>query len=126
MPIHPHVFLHAPAITQEPDIDSATKPARRRRLFLPLLFLGLIALTATQCARAPLGDYADSKHFADGQFRKLKWLVMGVTLAIYYGLPWLRWYRGPDLPNQAVLLDMPNNRYFFFIFVKTCFHFSLI
>lgn len=69
MPIHPHVFLHAPAITQEPDIDSATKPARRRRLFLPLLFLGLIALTASQCARAPRGDYADSKHFADGQFR---------------------------------------------------------
>ena len=51
---------------------------------------------------------------ADGQFRKLKWLVMAATLAIYYGLPWLRWYRGPDLPDQAVLLDMANNRYFFF------------
>ena len=51
---------------------------------------------------------------AGGQFRKVKWIVMAVTLAIYYGLPWLRWYRGPDLPDQAVLLDMPNNRYFFF------------
>jgi cytochrome c oxidase accessory protein FixG len=51
---------------------------------------------------------------ASGRFRKLKWLVMAVTLAIYYVLPWLRWNRGPDLPDQAVLLDMPNNRYFFF------------
>jgi cytochrome c oxidase accessory protein FixG len=51
---------------------------------------------------------------AHGVFRNLKWLVMAITLAIYYGLPWLRWNRGPDLPDQAVLLDMANNRYFFF------------
>jgi len=51
---------------------------------------------------------------ARGRFRTVKWVVMAVTLAIYYGLPWLRWNRGPDLPDQAVLLDMPNNRYFFF------------
>jgi cytochrome c oxidase accessory protein FixG len=37
-----------------------------------------------------------------------------VTLTIYYALPWLRWDRGADLPNQAVLVDMANNRYFFF------------
>ena len=41
-------------------------------------------------------------------------LVMAVTLGIYYALPWLRWNRGPDLPDQAVLLDMANNRFFFF------------
>jgi cytochrome c oxidase accessory protein FixG len=51
---------------------------------------------------------------AHGQFRTIKWLVMAVTLAIYYGLPWLRWHRGPDLPDQAVLIDMAGNRYFFF------------
>lgn len=51
---------------------------------------------------------------AHGQFRTVKWVVMAVTLAVYYGLPWLRWSRGPDLPDQAVLLDMANNRYFFF------------
>jgi cytochrome c oxidase accessory protein FixG len=51
---------------------------------------------------------------AHGRFRKAKWLVMLLTLAIYYALPWLRWNRGPDLPDQAVLLDMANNRYFFF------------
>jgi len=51
---------------------------------------------------------------ASGTFRNLKWLVMAATLAVYYGLPWLRWNRGADLPDQAVLLDMANNRYFFF------------
>jgi cytochrome c oxidase accessory protein FixG len=51
---------------------------------------------------------------AHGRFRALKWLVMAVTLGIYYGLPWLRWQRGPDLPDQAVLLDIPHNRFFFF------------
>jgi cytochrome c oxidase accessory protein FixG len=51
---------------------------------------------------------------AHGRFRTIKWLVMAVTLGIYYALPWLRWSRGPDLPDQAVLLDMANNRFFFF------------
>jgi cytochrome c oxidase accessory protein FixG len=51
---------------------------------------------------------------ARGTFRATKWIVMAITLGIYYVLPWLRWSRGPDLPDQAVLLDMPNNRYFFF------------
>ena len=51
---------------------------------------------------------------AHGRYRMIKWLVMAVTLGIYYALPWIRWDRGPDLPDQAVLLDMANNRYFFF------------
>jgi cytochrome c oxidase accessory protein FixG len=51
---------------------------------------------------------------AHGRFRAIKWLVMSVTLGIYYALPWLRWHRGPDLPDQAVLLDMEHNRFFFF------------
>lgn len=51
---------------------------------------------------------------ARGQFRRVKWAVMAVTLGVYYILPWLRWHRGPDLPDQAVLLDMANNRFFFF------------
>jgi cytochrome c oxidase accessory protein FixG len=51
---------------------------------------------------------------AHGRYRSVKWIVMAVALAIYYGLPWLRWDRGPDLPDQAVLLDMAHNRFFFF------------
>lgn len=49
-----------------------------------------------------------------GNFRRLKWLVMAVTLAIYYITPWLRWDRGPGLPDQAVLLDFPARRFYFF------------
>jgi cytochrome c oxidase accessory protein FixG len=51
---------------------------------------------------------------AKGFFRNTKWLVMLATLGIYYALPWIRWHRGPDLPDQAVLLDMAHNRFFFF------------
>ncbi|MHA1572743.1 MAG: cytochrome c oxidase accessory protein CcoG [Alphaproteobacteria bacterium] len=50
---------------------------------------------------------------AHGTFRKIKWAVMAVTLGIYYLLPWLRWNRGPNLPDQAFLLDFANQRLFF-------------
>ena len=36
------------------------------------------------------------------------------TLGVYYLLPFLRWDRGPNLPNQAVLIDMPHRRFYFF------------
>jgi cytochrome c oxidase accessory protein FixG len=49
-----------------------------------------------------------------GTFRRLKWIVMALTLTIYYVTPWLRWDRGPDLPDQAVLLDFPARRFYFF------------
>ena len=49
-----------------------------------------------------------------GKFRRIKWIIMIVTLGIYYGLPWLRWDRGPTLPNQAVLLDFAHQRLYFF------------
>jgi polyferredoxin len=49
-----------------------------------------------------------------GNFRNLKWVIMAVTLGIYYITPWLRWDRGPNLPDQAVLVDLANRRFFFF------------
>ena len=49
-----------------------------------------------------------------GRFRRLKWWLMGVTLMIYYVTPWLRWDRGPALPDQAVLVDLAGRRFFFF------------
>ncbi len=49
-----------------------------------------------------------------GKFRTLKWGVMIVTLAIYYLTPWIRWDRGPNLPDQAVLVDLANRRFYFF------------
>ncbi|ESY87149.1 nitrogen fixation protein fixG [Mesorhizobium sp. LNHC229A00] len=51
---------------------------------------------------------------ASGSFRQFKWLVMAVTLGIYYLTPWLRWDRGSFSPNQAVLLDVANRRFYFF------------
>jgi cytochrome c oxidase accessory protein FixG len=51
---------------------------------------------------------------AHGQFRTIKWIVMAVTLGIYYVVPWLRWDRGQYLPDQAVLIDFPSRRFFFF------------
>lgn len=49
-----------------------------------------------------------------GRFRNLKWIVMTVSLAIYYVTPWIRWDRGPAMPDQAVLVDLANRRFFFF------------
>ncbi len=49
-----------------------------------------------------------------GMFRSLKWWIMGVTLGIYYLTPWIRWDRGPNLPDQAVLVDLGGRRFFFF------------
>ena len=49
-----------------------------------------------------------------GKFRNLKWWIMAITLGIYYLTPWLRWDRGPNLPDQAVLVDMAHRRFYFF------------
>ena len=39
---------------------------------------------------------------------------MAATLGIYYLTPWIRWDRGPNLPDQAVLVDLAGRRFFFF------------
>jgi cytochrome c oxidase accessory protein FixG len=52
----------------------------------------------------------------EGPFRRFKWVVLILLLAVYYLAPWLRWDRGPGAPDQALLIDMPARRaYFFFI-----------
>ncbi|MDT0574945.1 cytochrome c oxidase accessory protein CcoG [Croceicoccus sp. F390] len=50
----------------------------------------------------------------DGRFRRFKWFVMLVTLGIYYITPWIRWDRGPYAPDQAVLVDIANRRFYMF------------
>jgi cytochrome c oxidase accessory protein FixG len=49
-----------------------------------------------------------------GKFRTIKWAVLTVTLGIYYLLPFVRWDRGPNAPSQAVLVDFPGRRFYFF------------
>jgi len=67
-------------------------------------------------ARKPLYE-ARKKIFpkrAKGRFRSFKWAIMLVTLCIYYLTPWLRWDRGAFAPDQAVLVDIANRRFYFF------------
>jgi cytochrome c oxidase accessory protein FixG len=49
-----------------------------------------------------------------GQFRRLKWIGMAIMLAIYYGVPWLRWERAGNAADQAVLVDLARERFYFF------------
>ena len=49
-----------------------------------------------------------------GTYRRVKWAVLTITLGIYYLLPFVRWDRGPNAPSQAVLVDFPNRRFYFF------------
>ena len=51
---------------------------------------------------------------AHGKFRMVKWIVMAVTLGVYYILPWIRWERGEGIPNQAVLADFDGEKFYFF------------
>ncbi|MCW8843271.1 MAG: cytochrome c oxidase accessory protein CcoG [Rhodobacteraceae bacterium] len=50
-----------------------------------------------------------------GKFRNLKWYLMALMLGLYYLTPFIRWDRGPSLPDQAVLLDLANRRFYFFM-----------
>ena len=48
-----------------------------------------------------------------GTIRRAKWGILVVLLGIYYIAPWLRWDRGPGVPDQAFLIDMPHRRAYF-------------
>ncbi|WP_031252576.1 4Fe-4S binding protein, partial [Mesorhizobium sp. LNHC209A00] len=80
--------------------------------------IGRIEPTPVNSAKVRQSMYAARKKIfpkrATGSFRRFKWLVMAITLGIYYLTPWLRWDRGPFAPNQAVLLDLSNRRFYFF------------
>ncbi|MBF0589979.1 MAG: 4Fe-4S binding protein, partial [Magnetococcales bacterium] len=52
--------------------------------------------------------------YQKGFFRRLRWQVMGLLLGFYYLMPLLRWPRGPGLPDQAVLFDLPQRKFYLF------------
>src|SRR6185295_5494436 len=62
--------------------------------------------------------YAARRHIypqrVHGTYRRIKWIILYLTLGIYYLLPFVRWDRGPDAPGQAVLVDLANGRFYFF------------
>src|SRR5690606_7338531 len=93
---------------------------RRPRMAEPMIAERVSAREPEEAPVAAQPLYADRvkgyPRQVSGTFRRLKWLALGLLLAIYYLLPWLRWDRGPGAPDQAVLIDMPSRRaYFFFI-----------
>ena len=49
-----------------------------------------------------------------GLWRRVKWAALIGLLGIYYLVPWIRWDRGPNAPNQAVLIDLDGRRGWFF------------
>ncbi|MCB1538827.1 MAG: cytochrome c oxidase accessory protein CcoG, partial [Alphaproteobacteria bacterium] len=49
-----------------------------------------------------------------GRFRRLKWAVLALLLGLYYLAPFVRWDRGPNAPGQAILIDMPHRRAYWF------------
>jgi cytochrome c oxidase accessory protein FixG len=81
-------------ITERHDVEAVNSAKRRQPLYAPRLKI--------------------FPKRAKGTFRDLKWLVMFVTLTIYYATPWIHWDRGAFAPDQAVLVDLANRRFFFF------------
>lgn len=49
-----------------------------------------------------------------GRFRNLKWLLNSIFLSIYCLSPFIRFERGQNISNQAILVDLPNGKIFFF------------
>jgi len=91
--------LSKPSPVQRNGPESASERARRRgdagkSLYKP---------------RTPI--YPKLVH---GRWRRIKWALLIVMLAIYYVTPWIRWPRPAGLPQQAVLVDFDGGRFYVF------------
>ncbi len=49
-----------------------------------------------------------------GTYRRIKNYAILVLFTIYFGGSWLRWDRGSSLPGQAILMDLPHRKAYFF------------
>jgi len=72
---------------------------------------GAVAENSDSLYAAAPKIYPQSVH---GTFRRIKWVLLAVTLGIYYFLPFIRFDRGPNEPSQAVLVDLAHRRFYFF------------
>jgi cytochrome c oxidase accessory protein FixG len=85
---------------------------------MPKVTLNTIAAGSGKPVQGPPKDlYAKRKQvypkLAHGKFRLIKWVVMAISLGIYYLIPWLRWDRGEGIPDQAVLADFASEKFYF-------------
>ncbi len=49
-----------------------------------------------------------------GKIRSLKWLLNFVFLSIYFFTPFIRFDRGESAPSQAIFIDLPHSKAYFF------------
>jgi NAD-dependent dihydropyrimidine dehydrogenase PreA subunit len=71
----------------------------------------------TELQLTTMGRFGPKKVYpqsVSGTFRRIKWGLMAFCLGVYYLLPFVRWNRGLGAPDQAVLVDLPNSRFYFF------------
>lgn len=54
--------------------------------------------------------------YVGGYYRNLKWAAMIIGMIIYYVTPFIRWDRGENAPDQAVLIDLERGRAYWFWF----------
>jgi cytochrome c oxidase accessory protein FixG len=73
---------------------------------------------STRIHKASVPLYADRikvyPKAVSGLFRRIKWGLLIFCLGLYYVGPWLRWDRGANAPDQALLIDMAGRRAYFF------------
>jgi cytochrome c oxidase accessory protein FixG len=73
--------------------------------------------TEVPASPAPASLYADRVKVyparVHGRFRKFKWAFLVFALAVYYVLPWLRWHRPGEAPDQFLLIDLAGRRFYF-------------
>ena len=69
-------------------------------------------------AQEPQSDYASHRKIhpksVRGRYRRMKTGLGAVLLALFALLPFLRWDRGPGVPDQAVLFDLGSQRFYIF------------
>ncbi len=96
--------------TSPPDADAAADKARH-------VAVEDAVSTKVQKAASPLYVSRIKVHPKDvkGLYRRIKWAVLALCLAVYYLAPFLRWDRGPTAPDQAILIDLPGRKAYFFM-----------
>jgi cytochrome c oxidase accessory protein FixG len=80
-----------------------------KQLSYPLIYKQYSKITSMRTPRGKIYPMAIS-----GLYRKIKKIAGFFLLAIYMLGSWLRWSRPEGYPNQAIMIDLPQRRGYFF------------